>query len=89
MAPDSTPDSTQKAPTPRTIRLPLGGEALVFTREMVTVLLRCSHGELGRLLQRKMFVLPIRVDGLICWFQDETMTALPQAIRTLERWRNR
>jgi hypothetical protein len=75
------------APTPRTVLLPLGGEAKMFTREHVTILLRCSHGELGRLLARNMFPLPIRTNGLIAWFVDECMNALPQALRTLERWR--
>lgn len=75
------------APTPRTVLLPLGGEARMFTREHVTIVLKCSHGELGRLLARGMFALPIRVDGLIAWYVDEVMAALPQAQRTLERWR--
>jgi hypothetical protein len=75
------------SPQPRTIPLPLGGSALMFTRESLTQLYRCGHGELGRLLVRRMAPLPIRIDGQILWFADEALTAQPQAMRTLERWR--
>lgn len=76
------------APIPKTISLPLGGEALTFTREQLTILYRCSHGELGRLLARKMAPLPIRVDGQILWFVDEVQVSQAQIARTLERWRH-
>lgn len=74
-------------PTPRVTQLPFGGEALTFTREQLTVLYRCSHGELGRLLIRRMLPLPIRTDGQILWFADETLAAQAQTMRTLERWK--
>jgi hypothetical protein len=76
-------------PAPRKIPLPLGGDALMYTRENLTQLYRCSHGELGRLLSRKMAPLPIRLDGAIMWFCDETLAMQAQVIRTLERWRKR
>jgi hypothetical protein len=82
-------DSKPSTPNPRRIPLPLGGEALMYTRENLTQLYRCSHGELGRLLSRKMAPLPIRIDGQILWFVDETLGLQAQAMRTLERWRKR
>lgn len=85
--PDSTPDSSPKAPTPRNVALPFGGHASMYTRENVTIIYRCSHGELGRLLQRNMAPLPIRIDGLIAWYVDEVVAAQAQVMRTLERWR--
>lgn len=75
------------APSPRKIPLPLGGDALMYTRENLTQLYRCSHGELGRLLSRKMAPLPVRIDGAILWFCDEALNHQAQVIRTLERWR--
>jgi hypothetical protein len=74
-------------PTPRPIPLPLGGNALMYTRENLTQLYRCGHGELGRLLARRMVPLPIRLEGQILWFVDEALAAQAQVIRTLERWR--
>ena len=74
-------------PQPRRIQLPLGGSADVFTREQLTTIYRCTHGELGRLLSRKMAPLPIRVDGQILWYTDETLAAQAQVVRTIERWR--
>jgi hypothetical protein len=78
-----------KAPDPRRVPLPLGGVALMYTRENLVYLYRCSHGELGRLLRARMAPLPIRVEGAILWFCDEIFAAQAQAIRTLERWRKR
>jgi hypothetical protein len=76
-------------PSPRVVSLPLGGSASMYSRENLTLLFKCSHGELGRLLARRMCPLPIRHDGAILWFADEIMTATAQVIRTLERWRKR
>jgi len=77
------------APTPRKVPLPLGGDALMYTRENLTQLYRCSHGELGRLLARRMAPLPIRLDQQILWFCDESLNQQAQVMRTLERWRKR
>src|ERR1700680_1962787 len=74
---------------PRKVPLPLGGTASMYTRENLTLLLKCSHGELGRLLARRMMALPIRVDGQILWYVDDVIPAQAQVIRTLERWRKR
>jgi hypothetical protein len=89
LIPLDPPSADIQMPAPRKVLLPLGGEARMYTREMLTMLYRCSHGELGRLLARNMAPLPIRVDGTILWYQDETMIALAQVLRTLERWRKR
>jgi hypothetical protein len=67
----------------------LGGDALMYTREHLTVLYRCSHGELGRLLARKMAPLPVRIEQQILWFVDESLNQQAQVMRTLERWRKR
>jgi hypothetical protein len=71
------------------VNLPLGGAAAMYTRENLTVLFKCSHGELGRLLARKMAPLPVRVDGAIVWYVDEIQNAQAQVMRTLERWQVR
>jgi hypothetical protein len=76
-------------PAPRLVALPLGGTASFYTRENLTLLFGCSHGELGRLLARKMAPLPIRHDGQILFFVDECLPAVAQVKRTLERWRKR
>jgi hypothetical protein len=77
------------APEPRKVPLPLGGTAAMFTRENLTALWRCSHGELGRLLARKQAPLPIRYDGQILWFADEVHLKTAEVLRTLERWKQR
>jgi hypothetical protein len=76
------PDPTTPAATPP--RPPA-----MYTRENLTVLFKCSHGELGRLLARKMAPLPVRIDGTILWYIDEVQNATPQILRTLERWKVR
>lgn len=78
-----------QSPAPRRVPLPLGGDALMFTRENLTQILKCSHGELGRLLARRMAPLPVRIDGQILWYVDEVLNEQAQVIRTLERWRKR
>lgn len=80
---------TDPQPAPRKIPLPLGGDALMYTRENLTQLYRVSHGELGRLLSRKMGPLPIRIDGQILWYVDEALQMQAQVLRTIERWRKR
>jgi hypothetical protein len=77
------------APKPRRVQLPLGGSADFFTREQMTVLYGCSHGELGRLLCRQQAPLPVRVDGAILWYVDESLGSMATVMRTLERWRHR
>ena len=63
--------------------------ATMYTRENLTVLFKCSHGELGRLLSREMAPLPVRIDGHILWHVDEVQNASAQVLRTLERWKTR
>jgi hypothetical protein len=77
-------------PAPRNINLPMdGGAAAMYTRENLTVLFKCSHGALGRLLARKMAPLPVRIDGAILWYVDEVQNAQATVMRTLERWGSR
>lgn len=80
--------SEPPAIVPHVIKLPLGGEANMFTREQLTILYHCSHGELGRLLCRKMGPPPVRIDGQILWYVDEALSDQAQIMRTLERWRH-
>lgn len=87
LAPDSAPPAPGASIPPQTVPLPLGGTALMYTRENLTQLYRCGHGELGRLLARKMGPLPVRIDGQILWYVDEALEAFPQVTRTLQRWR--
>jgi hypothetical protein len=77
------------APTPKETELPGGQKLAMFTREHLTILYKCSHGELGRLLSRRMAPLPIRVDGTILWHVDECLNSMANVVRTLERWRHR
>lgn len=72
-------DPATPAPSPQTM----------YTRENLTALFKCSHGELGRLLARKMAPLPVRIDGAILWHVDEVQNATSQVMRTLERWKQR
>lgn len=81
--------SNSSQPKPRRVQLPLGGSADFFTREQMTILYHCNHGELGRLLCRHQAPLPIRIDGAILWYVDEALSGQAQAQRTLERWRKR
>jgi hypothetical protein len=82
-------ETTPAGAAPRSVWLPTIGETTMYTRENLTVLFKCSHGELGRLLARKMAPLPIREDGVILWYIDEVQRATAQVMRTLERWRTR
>jgi len=82
--------AVESAPIPRLVHLPMTGwEARCYTREQMTILYHCSHGELGRLLCRQQAPLPIRVDGVILWHVDEALEYAAQVQRTLERWRKR
>ena len=65
----------------------LAPPAAMYTRENLTALFQCSHGELGRMLARKMAPLPVRIDGAILWHVDEVKAAQAAVMRTLERWR--
>ena len=62
---------------------------VMYTRENLTALFQCSHGELGRLLARKMAPLPVRIDGQILWHIDEVKSAQADVLRTLARWKKK
>lgn len=51
-------------------------------QHQVTLLLKCSHAELLRLLREKRAPLPVRVEGAVRWYQDEIETAAP-AVQTI------
>ncbi len=84
-----TDETSVPQPKPRRVQLPTGGSADCFTREQMTILYRCTHGELGRLLCRLQAPLPVRIDGTILWYVDEAVNAASQVARTLERLRHR
>jgi hypothetical protein len=84
---DQTPAPAPSAP--RSVSPPTPGPPAMYTRENLTVLFKCSHGELGRLLSRKMAPLPVRIDGQILWYIDEVQNATATVQRTLERWKTR
>lgn len=79
----------QNTSPPRTVNLSAAGAATMYTRENLTALFKCSHGELGRLLSRRMAPLPVRIDGAILWWIDEVQNAQATVQRTLERWKTR
>jgi hypothetical protein len=87
--PETPAAPARPEPQPRKVTLPLGGVLLMLTRENLVYLFRCSHGELGRMLARKMAPLPVRIEGQILWFADEVLAKQAEIIRTLERWRKR
>ncbi len=89
MTDDTSAPPQPAAPTPRSVTLPLGGAATMYTRENLTALFKCSHGELGRLLARRMAPLPVRIDGQILWYIDEVQNATATVQRTLARWKQR
>ncbi len=62
---------------------------VMYTRENLTALFQCSHGELGRLLARRMAPLPVRIDGQILWYADEIASAQADVLRTLARWKKK
>ena len=77
-----------RPPKPRTVTLPLTDvEAKVYTRDQLVRLFDCTHGELGRMLVRKLAPLPVRIDGYIVWFADEALAAQDTVSATLKRWR--
>lgn len=84
-----TPEAAAPNPPPRRVPLPLGGLALMYSREQLAIIYRCSHGELGRMLRAKMAPLPIRLDGQILWYVDEVLGTQSTVERTLNRWRRR
>ncbi len=73
----------------RRVALPNGKKATVYTRDQLVKLYACGHGELGRLLARKLAPLPVRIEGLIVWFADEVEEAAESVRHTLARWRQR
>lgn len=87
---DFTPPKVEpKVPEPARVALPFGGYAAMYTRENLVFILKCSHGELGRLLRAKLAPLPVRIDGQILWYVDEVVKSQATVERTLGRWRKR
>lgn len=87
--PIAVPELPAPKPRARTRRvaLPNGKKATVYTRDQLVKLYACGHGELGRLLARKLAPLPVRIEGLIVWFADEAEEARESVAQTLARWR--
>ena len=63
--------------------------APTLLRDHLISLLGCSHFELGRLLREKIAPLPVRIDGLILWYEDESREAVKRCSEAVEYWRRR
>jgi hypothetical protein len=58
-------------------------------RDSFVTALGCSHFELGRLLRERIAPLPVRIDGVILWYEDEARAALDKCREALNYWRRR
>lgn len=58
-------------------------------RDTLVAALDCSHFELGRLLRERIAPLPVRLDGVILWYEDEARAALDKCRDALDYWRRR
>jgi predicted DNA-binding transcriptional regulator AlpA len=63
--------------------------APALLRDHLIALLGCSHFELGRLLREKIAPLPVRLDGLILWYEDEAREAIARCQDATNYWRKR
>ncbi len=63
--------------------------APTLLRDHLIGLLGCSHFELGRLLREKIAPLPVRLDGLILWYEDEAREAKQRCDDAISYWRKR
>lgn len=76
-----------QAPQPRMLRIPATQDPKPFyVRDQLVKLFGCSHGELGRLMCRKMLPMPIRHEEVILWHVDEVQSAYARVAETLSRW---
>jgi hypothetical protein len=60
-----------------------------LTRDNLIVALGCTHFELGRLLRERIAPLPVRLDGVILWFEDECRAAAARCQESVAYWRRR
>lgn len=58
-------------------------------RDTLVSALGCSHFELGRLIREKIAPTPVRIDGVILWYEDECRAALDACRDALTYWRRR
>lgn len=49
----------------------------------------CTHFELGRLLRERIAPLPVRIDGVILWYEDEARAALDKCRDAVDYWHKR
>lgn len=57
-------------------------------QHQVTLVLKCSHAELLRLLRERRAPLPVRLDGAIRWYEDEVQKAVLDVQAILVRRRH-
>lgn len=58
-------------------------------RDHVVAALSVSHFELGRLLRERIAPLPVRLDGVILWHEDEVKAAYKRCGEAAAYWRRR
>jgi hypothetical protein len=58
-------------------------------RDNLVAFLGCTHFELGRLLRERIAPLPVRLDSVILWYQDEAEAAAPRCKEAVAYWRRR
>lgn len=58
-------------------------------RDNVVAQLACTHFELGRLLRERIAPLPVRLDSVILWWQDELEAAAGHCREAVAYWRRR
>jgi hypothetical protein len=74
---DANVDSPRSRPEP------------TLLRDHLVAALGCSHFELGRLLRERIAPLPVRIDGVILWYEDEAKLAAPRCRDAVAYWRRR
>lgn len=60
-----------------------------LTRAQVASAFQCTHTELGQLLRGKRAPLPVRVEGVALWFEDEVDAARDAVTKALDYFRSR
>lgn len=74
-APVATPAPARRVPT--------------LLRDHVVAALGCNHFELGRLLRERIAPLPVRLDAVILWHEDEVQAAAKRCADAVSYWRRR
>lgn len=60
-----------------------------LTRDNLIAALGCTHFEVGRLLREKIAPLPVRLEGVILFYEDECQAAASRCRESVAYWRRR